>query len=168
MHHTNLNIPDLLLPLWRGKMKKRTAAEVDTWNFATLRNNAAWKQHGEYIASCAPYWPGSFDRVPRNPAEKLNSGYKAWEFGFSRTHLTCVWLLVGVLCNKSYGFHRMRTHSVKNSKNSMLKETPPASISFAKAFTPSGICQWRPSALDLPRIQANGLSSVRSVTLAYS
>lgn len=81
MHHTHLNIPDLLLPLWRGKMKKRTAAEVDTWNFATLRNNAAWKRHGEYIASCAPYWPASFDRVPRNPAEKLNSGYKAWEFG---------------------------------------------------------------------------------------
>ena len=25
------------------------------------------------------YVPGSFDRPPRNPAEKLNSGYKAWE-----------------------------------------------------------------------------------------
>ncbi|KAJ6528077.1 hypothetical protein B0H19DRAFT_1195027 [Mycena capillaripes] len=23
--------------------------------------------------------PGSFDRPPRNPAEKINSGYKAWE-----------------------------------------------------------------------------------------
>ncbi|KAI0279594.1 hypothetical protein BC826DRAFT_925959, partial [Russula brevipes] len=25
------------------------------------------------------YFPGSFDRPPRNPAEKINSGYKAWE-----------------------------------------------------------------------------------------
>ena len=27
-----------------------------------------------------PYLPGSFDRPPRNPAEKISSGYKAWEF----------------------------------------------------------------------------------------
>ena len=27
-----------------------------------------------------PYLPGSFDRTPRNPAEKINSGYKAWEY----------------------------------------------------------------------------------------
>lgn len=27
-----------------------------------------------------PHLPGSFDRPPRNPAEKINSGYKAWEF----------------------------------------------------------------------------------------
>ncbi len=27
-----------------------------------------------------PYIPGSFDRPPRNPALKINSGYKAWEF----------------------------------------------------------------------------------------
>ena len=27
-----------------------------------------------------PYLPTSFDRAPRNPAEKINSGYKAWEF----------------------------------------------------------------------------------------
>jgi hypothetical protein len=27
-----------------------------------------------------PYLPSSFGRVPRNSAEKVNSGYKAWEF----------------------------------------------------------------------------------------
>ena len=26
------------------------------------------------------YLPGSFDRPPRNPAKKMNSGYKAWEY----------------------------------------------------------------------------------------
>lgn len=81
MHHTHLNIPDLFLPLLRGKVKKRSASEIDTWDFATLRSDDVWKAHGDFIASCAPHWPGSFDRVPRNPAEKLNSGYKAWEFG---------------------------------------------------------------------------------------
>lgn len=62
-------------------MAKCTAAETSTWEFATLRSDEAWKRHGAFIGSCAPYWPGSFDRIPRNPAEKLNSGYKAWEFG---------------------------------------------------------------------------------------
>ncbi|KAE9390159.1 hypothetical protein BT96DRAFT_833830, partial [Gymnopus androsaceus JB14] len=32
------------------------------------------------VAACTPYIPGSFDHPPRNPAEKINSGYKAWEF----------------------------------------------------------------------------------------
>jgi hypothetical protein len=32
------------------------------------------------VADATPYIPGSFDRPPRNPAEKISSGYKAWEF----------------------------------------------------------------------------------------
>ena len=32
------------------------------------------------IISATPYLPGSFDRTPRNPAEKISSGYKAWEW----------------------------------------------------------------------------------------
>lgn len=80
MHHTALNIPDLMLPLWRARFQKRTAAEMATWEFATLRDKARWEAHGAFIAKSAPWWPGSFDRIPRNPAEKLNSGYKAWEF----------------------------------------------------------------------------------------
>lgn len=80
MHHTALNIPDLFLPLWRAKVKKRSAAEMATWRFATLRDDDVWKEHGKIVESYTRYWPGSFDRTPRNPAEKLNSGYKAWEF----------------------------------------------------------------------------------------
>ncbi|KAF8971769.1 hypothetical protein BDZ97DRAFT_1650720, partial [Flammula alnicola] len=39
-----------------------------------------WKRHGQSVADATPFLPGSFDRPPRNPAEKISSGYKAWEF----------------------------------------------------------------------------------------
>ena len=39
-----------------------------------------WKFHGKAVANTTPYLPGSFDRPPRNPAEKISSGYKAWEY----------------------------------------------------------------------------------------
>lgn len=32
------------------------------------------------VENATPWIPGSFDRPPRNPAEKISSGYKAWEF----------------------------------------------------------------------------------------
>ena len=36
-------------------------------------------RHGESVAQAAKYLPTSFGRVPRNPQEKISSGYKAWE-----------------------------------------------------------------------------------------
>ncbi|KAF8260002.1 hypothetical protein EI94DRAFT_1706629 [Lactarius quietus] len=66
MHIIALNLLDLLLGLWRG-----------TIDFLT-RNT--WKVHGLSVAQCRQYFPGLFDCPPRNPAEKINSGYKAWEF----------------------------------------------------------------------------------------
>lgn len=39
-----------------------------------------WEAHGRDVAVATPYLPGSFDRPPHNPAEKISSGYKAWEF----------------------------------------------------------------------------------------
>ncbi|KAG1843970.1 hypothetical protein F4604DRAFT_1937843 [Suillus subluteus] len=39
-----------------------------------------WKKHGSTIADATPFLPGSFDRQPCNPVEKINSGYKAWEW----------------------------------------------------------------------------------------
>lgn len=51
-----------------------------TWEWAIFHNNSAeWDRHGAEVASLTPYMPGSFGRTPRNPADKLNSGYKAWE-----------------------------------------------------------------------------------------
>ena len=34
----------------------------------------------QHVAAATAHLPGQFDRPPRNIAEKINSGYKAWEF----------------------------------------------------------------------------------------
>jgi hypothetical protein len=39
-----------------------------------------WVEHGKTVATATPYLPGSFDHLPQNPALKISSGYKAWEF----------------------------------------------------------------------------------------
>ncbi|KZT23108.1 hypothetical protein NEOLEDRAFT_1035852, partial [Neolentinus lepideus HHB14362 ss-1] len=79
MHLFALNIPELLLALWRGTFKCDSDDDKKTWDWAVLKNRV-WTQHGQAVADATPYIPGSFDRPPRNPAEKINSSYKAWEF----------------------------------------------------------------------------------------
>ncbi|KAJ4475430.1 hypothetical protein C8R41DRAFT_774526 [Lentinula lateritia] len=79
MHLFSLNSPDLMILLWRGKFDCEKTDNRASWDWAVLQGNT-WKEHGKAVASCTPYMPGSFDRPPRNPAEKINSGYKAWEF----------------------------------------------------------------------------------------
>ncbi|OBZ71428.1 hypothetical protein A0H81_08373 [Grifola frondosa] len=79
MHLLALNIPDLLLSLWRGTLYCEKSDDKVTWDWATLKGDT-WKVHGAMVAAATPYLPGSFDRPPRNPAEKMSSGYKAWEF----------------------------------------------------------------------------------------
>jgi hypothetical protein len=80
MHLPALNIPDLFLPLWRGTFECDKTDNKCLWDWSTLSNVTAWKAHGKMVADATPYIPGSFDRPPRNPAEKISSGYKAWEF----------------------------------------------------------------------------------------
>lgn len=79
MHLLSLNIPDLLVNLWRGMLDCDKSNDHTTWDWATLRGNV-WEMHGQQVASATPYLPGSFDHPPCNPAEKISSGYKAWEF----------------------------------------------------------------------------------------
>ena len=79
MHLPALNIPDLFIPLWRGTFECDKADNKVSWGWAVLQGDA-WKEHGSQVANATPYFPGSFDRPPRNPAEKISSGYKAWEF----------------------------------------------------------------------------------------
>ncbi|KAJ7127982.1 hypothetical protein C8R44DRAFT_616530 [Mycena epipterygia] len=76
--HLILNIFDLFLSLWRGTIDCGPGDDVKTWAWAVLKDNV-WKQHGEAVADATPYLPGSFDRPPRNIAEKISSGYKAQE-----------------------------------------------------------------------------------------
>ncbi|KAH8828854.1 hypothetical protein DL96DRAFT_1554525 [Flagelloscypha sp. PMI_526] len=81
MHLPNLNIPDLFFPLWRGQSRMLDSKDdIRTWSWACFINPNVWDAHGKDVDACGDYMPGSFDRKPRNPAEKLTSGYKAWEF----------------------------------------------------------------------------------------
>ncbi|KAI0054683.1 hypothetical protein BV25DRAFT_1816712 [Artomyces pyxidatus] len=79
MHLASLNLTDLLLSLWRGTIDCDKRDDKATWGWFVLEGDT-WKTHGRKVAAATPYLPGSFDRPPRNPAEKMSSGYKAWEF----------------------------------------------------------------------------------------
>ena len=79
MHLVSLNIPELLINLWRGTIDCDKEDNRGTWDWAVLRDKT-WKTHGKAVASMMPYLPGSFDRPPHNPTKKINSGYKAWEY----------------------------------------------------------------------------------------
>ena len=79
MHLISLNLPDLLLSLWRGTIDCDKTDSCHTWDWAVLKGNK-WKAHGKAVTDVTPYLPGSFDRPQRNPAEKINSSNKAWEF----------------------------------------------------------------------------------------
>ena len=79
MHHCSLNIPDLLIPLWRGTFDCSSTDKRSDWDWAVLTGDI-WIKHGKAVAAATPYLPGSFDRPPRDPALKISSGYKAWEF----------------------------------------------------------------------------------------
>ncbi|KAJ3848731.1 hypothetical protein EV368DRAFT_76080 [Lentinula lateritia] len=80
MHLPALNVPDLYLSLWRGTIDCDCKDDKNTWDWAVFRTLPIWKEHGKEVAAIRPYIPGSFDRPPWDPAEKLNSRYKAWEF----------------------------------------------------------------------------------------
>jgi hypothetical protein len=81
MHNPGLNVPDLDLGLWHGTITCDKDDDKSTWVWAVkLWQSQVWQDHGKAVATATPYLPRSFDRAPPNPAEKLNSGYKAWEF----------------------------------------------------------------------------------------
>ncbi|KIL62030.1 hypothetical protein M378DRAFT_81837 [Amanita muscaria Koide BX008] len=77
MHLSCLNITQHLLQIWRNTIKPKIPSSYD---FTPLSSEKVWNDHGALVASATPYLPTSFNRTPRNPAQKLTSGYKAWEF----------------------------------------------------------------------------------------
>ena len=80
MHLSVLNDLGLLLGLWRGTIKHYPPDDISTWDWAVLKDKKVWQAHGDSIEAATPFIPSSFGRAPHNPAEKINSGYKAWEF----------------------------------------------------------------------------------------
>ena len=79
MHHTVLNLPDLFFDLVCKRRDLRKHDKYSDWPWAVLTGDV-WVEHGKVVADAGRFLPRSFDRVPRNPQEKISSGYKAWEF----------------------------------------------------------------------------------------
>jgi hypothetical protein len=79
MHLVFINLGELLIPLWRGTMKCDTTDSLSSWEWVTLTGDV-WQAHGRLVADATPFFPSSFHRPPRNPAEKISSGYKAIEY----------------------------------------------------------------------------------------
>ncbi|KAH9847962.1 hypothetical protein C2E23DRAFT_691847, partial [Lenzites betulinus] len=82
MHLIALNLSDLLIPLFRGTFRCEKTDDTSTWEWACLAEDESWQSHGRLVGEATLYLPGSFGRPPRNPAEKISSGYKAWEFQY--------------------------------------------------------------------------------------
>jgi hypothetical protein len=80
MHLGVLNLLDLMISLWCGTIDCTLPDDRSTWTWAVLQHREIWHDHGKAVAGALHYLPSSFDRPPRNIAEKLTSGYKAWEF----------------------------------------------------------------------------------------
>ena len=137
MHLAALNITDLMISLWRGTIDCTQPDDKSTWEWATLRGDI-WQQHGKAVEAALPYLPGSFDRPPRNIAEKLTSGYKAWEFLLYLYGLG-PGLLYGILpdqyftnyCKLVLGIRLMNQHKITQTN---LREAHIALISFAQEF----------------------------------
>jgi hypothetical protein len=80
MHIPALNSPDLLLPLFRGSFS-RDSKDTNIWAWAeSLSNKENWEAHGALIGSLQRWIPAWYGRSPRNPAKKVNTDFKAWEF----------------------------------------------------------------------------------------
>ncbi|EJD36916.1 hypothetical protein AURDEDRAFT_173986 [Auricularia subglabra TFB-10046 SS5] len=78
--HLLMNLAHHFITLWRGTFDCVRPDKLAQWEWATLRDDELWRIHGADIAACAHYMPSPFERPARNPAEKLNSGYKATEY----------------------------------------------------------------------------------------
>ncbi|KAJ3917339.1 hypothetical protein F5877DRAFT_91280 [Lentinula edodes] len=65
-----LNFGELVISLWRGKLD---CGRMDD-------KRKTWEEHGKLVANARKYFPSSFHRPPRNPAEKIHSGFKAMEY----------------------------------------------------------------------------------------
>lgn len=97
--HLAGNISDLLISLWRGNMDVGPTDDKSTWDWAILKDEDLWASHGREVAAAGSFLPGSYDRKPRNIAEKINTQYKTWEFQLYTFGIAPI-LLYGILPSK--------------------------------------------------------------------
>ena len=102
--HLAGNISDLLISLWRGEMDVGPGDDKSTWEWAVFRDENLWAAHGEDVAAAGSFLPGSYDRKPRNIAEKINTQYKTWEFQLYTFGIAPI-LLYGVLPMKYWSHY---------------------------------------------------------------
>ncbi|KAJ7617321.1 hypothetical protein FB45DRAFT_1034612 [Roridomyces roridus] len=120
--HYILNIGDLFSQFWTGKLQANHPDTVKEWPWAVLVGEV-WRKHGAAVAACHHFLPNSFDRVPRNPAEKINSGYKAkewqhWIFGFGPA------LLYGLLPDEHWKHLCKLIHVIRLLHQYSIDQTP--------------------------------------------
>jgi len=138
MHLAALNLSDLFISLWRGTIDCTKPDDKSTWTWAVLSQCEAWQEHGSAVEGALHYLPSSFDRPPRNIAEKLTSGYKAWEFMLYLYGLG-PGLLYNVLpavyytnyCKMVYGVRLMNQHRITRDN---LCQAYMALTSFAQEY----------------------------------
>jgi hypothetical protein len=153
MHFVSLSLPDILINLWRGTLECDKSDNRASWDWAVLQGNT-WKTHGESVAATRPFLPGSFDRAPRNPAEKINSGYKAWEF-LLYIFVLGPGLFYGVLpekywkhfCKLIFGIRILHQHKLTRDN---LRDAHKAFLDFALEFELL-YCQRHPGRLHFVR-----------------
>lgn len=117
--HLAGNLSDLLISLWRGTMECSHTDSKDSWGWAIFRDEEIWTAHGQAVEDAGISIPGSFDRKPRNIADKINTDYKTWEF---HLYIFCLApaLLYGVLperywsnfCKLVRGIQIMSQHAI--------------------------------------------------------
>jgi hypothetical protein len=137
MHLGVLNLSDLIISLWRGTIDCTRPDNKSSWTWVVLRGDI-WQRHGKAVTDTLHYLPSSFDHPPRNIAEKLTSGYKAWEFLLYLYGL-CPGLLFGVLpdayysnfCKLVSGIQLMNQHRITSDN---VCEAHQALLSFAQEF----------------------------------
>ncbi|KAI5991951.1 hypothetical protein EDD15DRAFT_2368719 [Pisolithus albus] len=123
MHLAGL-LSDLHLSLWRGTIECTPPDHISQWPWAIFKTSDAWETHGALVSAAAQHLPGSFDRKPRNPAEKISSGYKTWEFQVYIFYIAPA-LLYGILGEPYWrNFCKLISQSDLRQSHVLLTEWP--------------------------------------------
>jgi hypothetical protein len=122
--HLVMNLSVLLIGLWCGStpVKVSPSDHINSWDWAVLGTDQAWKAHGKAVEDTGPHLLGSFDCKPHNIADKLTSGYKTREFQLYTFGLGPV-LLYGLLpdlywrnyCKLVCGIQILCQHRITNA-----------------------------------------------------